>query len=170
MAGELREALSARVERLKHHTIPHPCASAVGRQAAPTPAPIPERLFAAWTEPAQLMQWWGPAQVSCPRAEVDLRVGGRYRIDNQLPDGRTLAIVGVFEEVSPPTRLVYSWSLDVEAAEREGVTVRFEPAESGTEVIVVHERIATEAKRDEHEHGWLGCLDGLVALVAARAG
>jgi len=41
------------------------------------------------------------------------------------------------------------------------VTVRFEPKGDGTEVIVVHERIADEATRDDHEKGWAGCLDGL---------
>ncbi len=47
----------------------------------------PERVFEAWTRPELLLAWWGPRPVRCSGAEVDLRVGGRYRIDNQLPDG-----------------------------------------------------------------------------------
>ena len=69
----------------------------------------PERLFAAWTQPAHLRQWWGPEGVRCVGAEIDLRVGGGYRIDNALPDGKLLSIVGEFETIEPPHRLVYSW-------------------------------------------------------------
>jgi hypothetical protein len=38
----------------------------------------PERLFEAWTEPTQILGWWGPEGATCEGAEVDLRVGGRY--------------------------------------------------------------------------------------------
>ena len=54
----------------------------------------PERLFAAWTIPAELKLWWGPQGVKCIEAEIDLRRGGRYRIANQLPDGKFLWITG----------------------------------------------------------------------------
>jgi hypothetical protein len=40
----------------------------------------PEKLFAAWTQPEHLVRWWGPQGVACPAAEIDLRVGGAYRI------------------------------------------------------------------------------------------
>lgn len=125
----------------------------------------PERLFAAWTTPEQLRQWWGPAHVECSGASVDLRVGGRYHIDNRLPDGRVLRIEGEFERIDPPTALIYSWRLGGSLPER--VTVRFVPVAEGTEVHVTHERVASPSAAEEHERGWLGCLDGLVAWVAA---
>lgn len=128
-------------------------------------APV-ERVFAAWTEAEQLRRWWGPAGVHCPHAEIDLRVGGAYRIANALPDGSTVWINGAFEEVAPPHRLVYSWSTTGEQPPVERVTVRFETHAEGTEVVVVHERIATAAARTQHELGWCGCLDGLGALFA----
>jgi len=55
------------------------------------------RLFEAWTQPDKLCAWWGPSPVTCSGAEVDLRVGGRYRIANALPDGKTLIIEGEFD-------------------------------------------------------------------------
>jgi uncharacterized protein YndB with AHSA1/START domain len=61
--------------------------------------------------------------------------------------------------------LVYSWRVEPETMS-ERVTVRFERRRDGTEVIVVHERIAERAARDQHEHGWQDCLDGLEALVS----
>ncbi len=137
----------------------------------------PERLFAAWTEPAQLRRWWGPAQVDCPVAEVDLRVGGRYRLANKFPNGSVWWIGGTFEAVAPPRLLVYSWELSpgeiapggaappAQAVER--VTVRFEPKGDATDVVVTHERIADDAARVSHEQGWLGCLDGLAKFLSS---
>jgi uncharacterized protein YndB with AHSA1/START domain len=125
-----------------------------------------ERLFEAWTEPARLKEWWGPASVSCTDAEIDLRVGGRYRIANQFPDGKVVWIAGEFEIIEPPHRLVYSWGIESSAQPSERVTVRFEPVAGATEVIVVHERIPDSAARDQHERGWQGCLDGLTELLA----
>jgi uncharacterized protein YndB with AHSA1/START domain len=121
----------------------------------------PERLFFAWTEPEQLRKWWGPEGVTCVDPEVDLRVGGRYRIGNRLPDNKVLWIVGEFELVDPPHRLTYTWHLEGTSAAPERVSVSFEPRGEATEVIVTHERIPNKALRDQHEYGWLGCLDGL---------
>lgn len=121
----------------------------------------PERVFAAWTDPGQLRRWWGPAGATCPTAEVDLRVGGRYRIANRFPDGSTIWIVGRFEVVAPPDKLVYTWRLEPGPERTERVTITFEARADGTEVVVVHERIPDTATREQHERGWLGCLDGL---------
>ncbi|MEO6417912.1 MAG: SRPBCC domain-containing protein [Polyangiaceae bacterium] len=129
-------------------------------------APV-TRVFEAWTRPEHLRRWWGPAPVTCSEAEVDLRVGGLYRIGNLLPDGSVLFIAGAFEIVDPPHRLVYSWQIEragAAPADTSRVTVRFEPRDGGTEVIIAHEQIDSEATRADHEHGWIGCLDGLGKL------
>lgn len=127
------------------------------------------RLFDAWTQPEQLRAWWGPRPVTCTSAEVDLRVGGRYRIDNALPDGTTLTIAGEFHVVEVPRKLVYSWRIGEREASR--VTVRFEPRGELTDVVIVHEQIPSELIRDSHEGGWGGCLDGLERhLLAAETG
>ena len=124
-----------------------------------------ERVFEAWTRPAHLKKWWGPASVHCPHAEIDLRVGGCYRIANQFPDGKLVWIVGEFELVAPPHKLVYTWRLDPDSHVSERVTVRFEPRDGATEVIIVHDRIPNKAMRDLHEQGWNGCLDGLAEFL-----
>jgi uncharacterized protein YndB with AHSA1/START domain len=126
----------------------------------------PERLFAAWTDPAQLRQWWGPAEVTCPVAEVDLRVGGSYRLANQFPDGNLVWISGEFEIIAPPTELVYTWRFEPGAEGKQRVTVRFEPRGPATEVIILQEQLPDVATRDNHLEGWHGCLDKLAELVA----
>ncbi|MGH9642044.1 MAG: SRPBCC family protein [Terriglobales bacterium] len=146
-----------------------PATSAASLTVRRTIAASTERLFDAWTQPQQLKQWWGPGSAECTDAEVDLRVGGRYRIANQFPDGKVLWIAGEFESIERPKRLVYTWRLESVEGPPERVTVTFEKRDSETEVVVTHERIATKAIRDRHEQGWSGCLDGLAAWVSSSA-
>lgn len=131
-----------------------------------TIAAPPEDVFEAWTTPEQLRRWWGPRPVTCCEAHVDLRVGGAYRIGNLLPDGNIVWISGEFSVVERPSRLVYTWLVEGTNApeDRSLVTVRFEARAGATEVVIVHERIDSEETRSDHENGWNGCLDGLVAL------
>jgi glutathione S-transferase len=129
---------------------------------------VPERLFDAWTQPEQLVQWWGPASVACIDATVDLRVGGRYRIANRFPDGKILWIAGEFESIERPKKLVYTWGLESTQGPPERVTVTFEAHGPDTEIVVTHERIPNKAMRDAHERGWFGCLDGLAEFVSIR--
>ena len=128
----------------------------------------PERVFDAWTRAEHLKQWWGPQSVECIDAQVDLRVGGTYRIANRFSDGTILWISGEFEAILRPDRLVYTWRVGAAAGLGERITVTFEPRGADTEVVVVHERIPTSAMRDMHEQGWLGCLDGLVEYLERR--
>ncbi|HEY8077210.1 MAG TPA: SRPBCC domain-containing protein [Labilithrix sp.] len=126
-------------------------------------API-ARVWSAWTRADAIATWWGPRPVTCCGAEVDLRVGGRYRIGNRFPDGRELWIAGEFEVVDPPRRLVYSWTVGDGPTER--VQVRFEPRGDATEIVIAHEKILDEPTRAGHEKGWEGCLDGLTGWLA----
>lgn len=127
-----------------------------------------DRLFDAWTRPEHLIAWWGPRSVRCVGATVDLRLGGRYRIDNELPDGRRLSIEGEFVVIERPSKVVYTWRVQPGGGgELELVTVQFDSkGPSLTEVVVVHERIATPLLRDSHQEGWNGCLDGLVRYIS----
>jgi uncharacterized protein YndB with AHSA1/START domain len=140
------------------------------RAPAPVPATLVVRktihataqhLFDVWTQPEHIKRWWGPANVTCIEATVDLRIGGGYRLGNRFPDGNVLWIVGQFEVIEPPHKLVYSWRLESETQGFERVTVLFEPRDDSTEVIVMHERIPDAARRNQHEQGWVGCLEGL---------
>ncbi|MEH6725361.1 MAG: SRPBCC domain-containing protein [Hyphomicrobiales bacterium] len=128
-----------------------------------------ERVFGAWTRADQIMKWWGPAHISCPQCDVDLRVGGRYRIANLLPDGSTIWIIGQFLRIDQPHLLEYSWQsgadpqFDPDTASK--VTVRFLPKGPNTEIVVEHTSIPDEQTRTNHNSGWLGCLDELDAFI-----
>lgn len=127
------------------------------------------RVFDAWTKAEHLRQWWGPGPVTCPEAEVDLREGGQYRIANREEDGNIIWIEGAFERVERPSELVYSWSIGDGGAPSR-VTVRFAEHPEGTELTLTHERIASDAIRENHLMGWNGCLDKLEAYAAGLSG
>jgi uncharacterized protein YndB with AHSA1/START domain len=127
-----------------------------------------QHLFELWTQPEHIKHWWGPANVTCIEATVDLRIGGGYRLGNRLPDGSVLWIFGQFEVIEPPHKLVYTWRIESESREFERVTVLFEPKDGTTEVIVMHERIPDAQRRSQHEQGWIGCLAGLANYATTR--
>ena len=128
----------------------------------------PEEVFQAWTDPDQLIRWWGPRGVECTFAAVDCRVGGIYRIGNRLPSGDSIWITGEFEKVSPPHELVFTWRIEGLSDPPSRVTVQFNATGASTEVSVTHERIADAATREQHEVGWVGCLEGLSRFLAGR--
>jgi len=69
----------------------------------------PAQVFRMHSEPDLFAQWWGPNGFSVPSAELDVRVGGRYRIAMQPPEGEAFSLSGEFREVDPPDRLVYTF-------------------------------------------------------------
>jgi uncharacterized protein YndB with AHSA1/START domain len=125
----------------------------------------PERVFGAWTDPDEMKIWWGPADVRCLSAEVELREGGQYRIANELPDGSVLWISGEYKVVDRPHLLIYTWIVEGANPSTEQVSVRFVPHDLGTEVVITHDLISSSTIRDQHQQGWLGCMDGLVKYL-----
>jgi uncharacterized protein YndB with AHSA1/START domain len=135
----------------------------------------PERAFQAWTSAEHIQQWMRPEPgMVVPLASVDLRVGGKYRIQMKMPDGEFFTAVGVFKEVKPPTRLVYTWDWEkdgsgAEFGEAEGkpslVTVEFLKRGERTELVLTHSRFATVESRDSHARGWGRIVEGLAKFV-----
>ena len=94
----------------------------------------PDTVFSAWTEPAHLLKWWGPRGVSLAAAEIDLRVGGRYRLANQYQDGSVLWISGVFEVIDRP-HLITSSSTSVSNVRTTAPCTRFPSRVSSPSII-----------------------------------
>ncbi|MEM7482701.1 MAG: SRPBCC domain-containing protein [Acidobacteriota bacterium] len=131
-------------------------------------API-ERVFEAFTDPALLQQWWGPNGFVIEELTFPARVGESYRVALRAPDGSRYAHVGRFREVSPPTRLSYSWEW-VEGPLQRGETMvelTFEREGDGTRVVLRHSHFGDSASRDAHR-GWPDSFDRLVLWLADR--
>ena len=133
----------------------------------------PARVFRAWTEAAELKRWFAAAEgFTTPLAEVDLRIGGRYRLGMQAPGSADVLVVsGEYQEIAAPERLRFTWRWDGAAPDEPQtiVTVTFNPHPQGTELILTHERFSSSASRDQHEMGWLGCLNQLERALDAPA-
>lgn len=124
-----------------------------------------ERVFRAWTVPENLKIWFGVADgYTTPIAEVDLRVGGRYRLGLKPPDSDDLLIVGgVYREVLPPEKLVFTWNWEAAPADAPDtlVTIEFHERGDSTELVLKHEYFTAAEARDQHTEGWEACLDRL---------
>ena len=115
-----------------------------------------EQVYAAWTEPAQFRKWFKPPGGSISHAELDVRVGGRYRIGLERL-GRVWYMVGEYVEVDPPVRIVstFGWEgVPLVDVTDSLLTVEFGERDRGTEVVITHERLASRRLRALHGVGW----------------
>ena len=127
----------------------------------------PAEVWRAWTDPEAMKRWFAPSDAfSVPIAEAEVRVGGRYRIVMKAPDGEQHDVSGVYREVVPNRKLVFTWAWRSTPERESLVTVWLRPAGSGTELTLTHEQFFDDEARDKHQHGWIGCLDRLEKLFA----
>ena len=128
----------------------------------------PERVFAAWTTPEQLARWMAPSDSFAPTvAEIDLRVGGRYRFQMSAPNGDRPTVSGTYEEIVPGKKLVFNWAWEHLPDVVSVITITLKAKAGGTELTLHQERFVDEEMRNRHEHGWTGCLGRLAAVVEA---
>jgi uncharacterized protein YndB with AHSA1/START domain len=128
----------------------------------------PEKVYAAWTDPQKLIQWFGRVDVKpgTTRTEVDPRVGGRYRVSFNIEAGEYFEVGGVYREVVPNERLVFSWAWHSTPERESLVTVTFKSDGEGTLLTVHHEQLFDQAARAGHERGWMGSLEKLERYLA----
>lgn len=133
----------------------------------------PTEVFQAFTDPSQLREWFHPPGGSSPSAEIDLRVGGQFRVAMKPPFARArgrlardevVYCVGTYLEVQPPHRLVYTFDWEGLYPVLCGdsvVTVEFHDTGGATELVLRHERLRRGAHRAFHSVGWRSSLRAL---------
>ena len=130
-----------------------------------------EAVFSAWTDPDSVRRWFGAPDTSIPRADLDVRVGGDYRIEMESPLG-TASVFGTYIEVERPERLVYTFcweGLPAPIAETQ-VTVEFHDRGAATEVVLTHERQPSRAVHEWHRWGWTHSLERFADLLERSGG
>lgn len=123
-----------------------------------------DRVYAAWTDPAQLKKWFGPENVQTREIVAEARVGGTFRWDLIDSDGDELTMRGEFRELKSNEKVVVTWQWqDDEDWENHVsiVTVELDDANGGTELRLTHEELPNEESRDGHSRGWNSALDKL---------
>ena len=135
-----------------------------------------ETVFKAWTDPKELAQWWGPKGFTNPVCEVDLKPGGALKIVMRAPDGAEYPMRGIFREIVPPSRLVFTnIAVDKDGHHIiEGLTTVIFVDEGGKTKLTLQTRGAAmvdyaAAYLQGMEAGWTQSLEKLEALVQ-RAG
>jgi uncharacterized protein YndB with AHSA1/START domain len=124
----------------------------------------PAQIYAAWTDPRQIARWWGPAGAVVLDAEADVRVGGSFRKRTRTPDGEEHVVSGIYREVVPHEKLVFTWAWRSTPERESLVTVTLTPDGDATILTLLHEQFFDEAARDGHRFGWSGALDALERL------
>lgn len=134
-----------------------------------------ELAFQVWTSAQHIQHWMQPEPgMTIPSAVMDVRVGGKFRIQMLNVEGEYFTAVGVFKEVTPPEKLVYTWDWEKDGSgeefgEVEGktteVTVEFIKRGERTEMIFMHTLFATVESRDSHSRGWSRIIDCLADFL-----
>ena len=128
----------------------------------------PEKVYAAWTEPAQIARWFGPSETAAGsvRAEMDVRIGGRFRVRFNTADGEHHEVGGTYREVVPNEKLVFTWAWHTTPERESLVTVLVRSEGEGAMLTLTHEQFFDQAARDGHQRGWAGTLDKLERYLA----
>lgn len=125
----------------------------------------PRLVFEAWTKPEHMVHWFCPNGFTLPVCEMDFREGGSYRMCMRGPDGKDYPFHGVYREIVPVERIVWTAALDHDGNETL-TTVTFADHQGKTK-LTMHQSfsIETDSTRGARE-GWTETLERLAAYVA----
>ena len=125
----------------------------------------PAKIYAALTEPKLMLRWWGPDAGPTLSAEADVRPGGRFSVVFRLLNGDQHNPTGVYREVVPDKKLVFTWEWPGMPERDSLVTFLIEAVSGGTMLTLIHERLPDEEARRSHEEGWNGFLGKLTVFL-----
>jgi uncharacterized protein YndB with AHSA1/START domain len=136
-------------------------------------------VWRAWSEPKHFMRWWGPKDFTSPVCKMDFRVGGKYLACMRSPDGKDYYSSGVYREIVPMERIVYTDSFADEKgnpvppshygfsndnwAKELIVTVTFSESAGKTTMTLRHSGFPKGQMTEMAEAGWNQSFDKLAA-------
>ena len=127
-----------------------------------------ERVFEAWSKPELVARWFAPQPYTLPRCEMDFRTGGRFSMAMRSPEGQEHSFTGVYREVTPPSKLVWTGEFPYGPADQIRTTVTFEEEGKKTKVTVCQTFSVLTPETEPHTkgavQGWTATLDQLQAL------
>jgi len=132
----------------------------------------PATVFELLSGADEIRRWFGPKGYAPTQVDLDLRVGGAYRITMRPPEGDDFHIRGTFTDVVRPERLAFTFAYEEPGPDdlETVVTMEVRPVAAGTTDLTVEQRgFATEERLELHRGGWADSLERLAAVVASRA-
>jgi uncharacterized protein YndB with AHSA1/START domain len=127
-----------------------------------------DRVYAAWTDSAQLKEWFGPENVHTRNVVADARIGGKYHWDLVNQEGEEMTAFGEYRELVPNKKIVFTWKWEDDenwTNHTSTVTVELFDRDDGTELRLIHEQLPNERSWDGHNEGWNSALDKLEKFV-----
>jgi len=121
-------------------------------------------VFDAWTNAESVRQWMCPEAGSVALAELDVRVGGTFRIDMLVHGARTVH-TGVYREIRPPEKLVFTWKSQSTQQIATLVTVELRARGDQTELTLTQTRLPDDGAVQMHTRGWTQIMEHLAAFV-----
>ncbi len=136
-----------------------------------------ELVFEAWTKSEHLQRWWGPHGFTNPVCEADARLGGAWKIVMRGPDGTEYPCGGVYREIAPPERLVFT-NIATDAEGRtilDGLTTVILEEHQGKTRLTLRTRAVglfdyTARMLEGMEAGWSQSLEHLADLLSENRG
>jgi uncharacterized protein YndB with AHSA1/START domain len=135
-----------------------------------------ELVWKAWTEPEQIMRWWGAKIITSPACKIDFRVGGKYHFCMRMPDGQDIWSTGVYKEIVPLERIVNTDSFaDAEGNVVPGtyygmgedfplellMIITFEDLDGKTKMTLRHQGLPGGEDAEMTRQGWSESFDKL---------
>ncbi len=131
----------------------------------------PELVYRVCTEEEYLRRWFGPRRLEVSECDIDLRVGGTWRIVHRAPDGMEFVFYGEFLELEPPHRRVGTFIWEGAPEHQAVETLVLEAVEGGTMMTTTTRHSSVEA-RDMHvahgmEEGIIDSMERIAELLAS---
>jgi len=140
-------------------------------------------VWQAWSSPEHFKKWWGPIEFTCPDAEIDFRVGGRFLASMMDVNGKKIWAVGIYKEIDPETKIVFADCFANEKGEivsgdeygMQGlpmemeVTVLLKETGGKTEMTIIHKGLPVGEHQQGANIGWNTSIDKMQAMVEANS-
>ena len=127
----------------------------------------PQEVFDAWLDPESLRQWFCPGTVSLASVDLDVRVGGHFRIVMR-DDNKDLVHTGTYREIAPPRRLVFTWRSSGTYDQETLVTVELHARGEMTELELTHTLFPDRTTASNHEHGWQSIVEKFACHLSIK--
>jgi len=129
----------------------------------------PERVFSAWTDPEQLLAWWGDDQTyKTTRWESDGRIGGKRVAHGKSMDGKEFSVEGEYLQFEPPTRLSFTWKSSWANDGTTVVDLEFKPTAAGTLLTVRHSGFGSDESVEQHTKGWQRVIGWVKSFLESK--
>ena len=120
-----------------------------------------DSIFKAFTQPKLLTRWFAPMNMSVPKVDLDLKVGGECCFTMKDSDGNEVTTRGRFLEIVPNKKLAFTWGWENSHEPVTTVSVSMRQQDGQTVVILTHEGFRNEEERNKHAAGWNDILGKL---------